>query len=55
MTEIERFWTKTRADGGCIRRRCAAGETQAVVAKDFKIHQVTVSKIVTGKLWRRTR
>jgi hypothetical protein len=35
-----------------IRALCAAGESQVSVAKKFGIHQVTVSKILTGKHWK---
>lgn len=34
-----------------IRRRCAAGELQRVVAADYGIHQAHVSAIIRGKRW----
>jgi hypothetical protein len=33
-----------------IRRRCAAGERQVDIAKDFGIARTTVSQINTGKI-----
>lgn len=35
-----------------IRRRVAAGEVQRRLAKEFGIHQVTVSEIVRRKIWK---
>lgn len=34
-----------------IRRRCAAGENQRLIAKDYNIHQATVSQIHRGERW----
>lgn len=35
-----------------IRRRYQEGATQKALAKRYKIHQVTVSEIVTRKIWK---
>jgi hypothetical protein len=34
-----------------IRRRCAAGESQRILAADFSISQQSVSRVVTGQTW----
>ena len=41
----------TETDVREMRRRCAAGETQTQVAKDYGIAQGHVNNIVTGKGW----
>lgn len=35
----------------CIKARCAEGETQTVLAKEFDVHQSTISGIVSGRSW----
>ncbi len=34
-----------------IRQRCGGGESQRKVAKELGVHQGTVSRIVTRKIW----
>jgi hypothetical protein len=38
-----------------IRRRCARGESQASIAADLGVHQVTVGKAATGKTWKHSK
>jgi hypothetical protein len=49
----ERQWmAKLTADGVReIRRRHAAGETQAALATEYGVGQASVSNLVTGKTW----
>jgi hypothetical protein len=35
-----------------IRKRYEGGEVQSKIAKDYGLHQVTVSEIVTRKIWK---
>ncbi|AET09804.1 hypothetical protein [Gordonia phage GTE5] len=41
----------TEEDIPVIRRRLKNGETQRVIALDYGVHQVTISRIKTGKDW----
>ena len=41
----------TEQDIPVIRQRLAAGEPQRVIALDYGVHQVTISRIKTGKDW----
>lgn len=42
----------TAADVVSIRRRCAAGESQAALAREFGVNHSNVSMIVNRKTWR---
>jgi hypothetical protein len=35
-----------------IKKMLSIGKTQSVIAKEFNVHQMTISKINTGILWR---
>lgn len=37
-----------------IRRRRAAGESGTALAKEFRVHHVTVYHIASGKSWKET-
>lgn len=34
-----------------IRKRIALGETQSLIARDYKVHQSTINNIKSGKNW----
>lgn len=41
----------TEEDIPVIRRRLKNGEVQRIIALDYGVHQVTISRIKTGKDW----
>jgi DNA-binding XRE family transcriptional regulator len=43
----------SEADVSEVRRRCAAGETQASVARAYGVARTTISAIVVGRNWTR--